>query len=163
MDRRNEPDETPHPPAPSPKKERGSQTMDRSEVVLPQEKAFTTDKRQYGKLSLKDRSRAMRHAPTEAEEALWQLVRGNALGAKFRRQHSIDRYIVDFVSLRHKLILEVDGEGHYQPDQQDYDAGRTALLAELGYRLLRFSNAQVLTQPRRTIATIKLHLTSTAQ
>ncbi|QJX46563.1 DUF559 domain-containing protein [Hymenobacter taeanensis] len=122
---------------------------------MSQDKIFTADKRLYGKLNLKGRSRAMRHEPTKAEETRWQAVRGGQLGTKFRRQHSIDRYIIDFVSLSSKLIVEVDGEIHNQPDQQDYDTGRSALLQELGYRILRFSNNQVLHEPDQVIATIK--------
>ncbi len=125
---------------------------------LPQDKIFTADKRQYGKLDLKERARSMRRQPTAAEEALWQILRGGQTSTKFRRQHSIDRYIVDFVSIRTKLIVEVDGSIHTGPDQQDYDQGRTALLIELGYRILRFSNEQVLTQPRRVLASIKVAL-----
>lgn len=125
---------------------------------MSQDKIFTADKRQYGKLNLKGRSRTMRHEPTEAEEALWQAVRGEQLDTKFRRQHSIDRYIVDFVSLSSKLIVEVDGEIHNQSDQQDYDAGRSALLQELGFKILRFSNEQVLQELNQVLAAIKATL-----
>ncbi|UPL48876.1 endonuclease domain-containing protein [Hymenobacter sublimis] len=98
----------------------------------------------------------MRRNPTEAENKLWQALRNRQLAnVKFRRQHSIDLYIVDFVSLARKLIVEVDGEIHNQPDQQDYDAGRSTPLQELGYRILRFSNNQVLHEPDQVLATIK--------
>ena len=100
----------------------------------------------------------MRHEPTPAEAKMWQLLRGNQLGVKFRRQHSINRYIVDFVCLSHKLIVELDGAGHLESDQADYDQGRTAYLTELGYRVLRFTNEQALTLPRRVLATIKTNL-----
>ncbi|GAB3573811.1 endonuclease domain-containing protein [Hymenobacter daeguensis] len=132
--------------------------MDPADHYLPQDKIFTADKNQYARLALKERARGMRHEPTPAEAALWQLLRGNQLNAKFRRQHSIDRYIVDFVCLSHKLIVELDGAGHLEPDQTDYDNGRTAYLLELGYRVLRFTNEQALTLPRRVLATIKANL-----
>jgi very-short-patch-repair endonuclease len=132
--------------------------MNSTEPYLPQEKVFTADKKQYGKLELKERARGMRHEPTPAEAKLWQHLRGGQLGVKFRRQHSIDRYIADFVCLSHKLIVELDGSGHLEPDQADYDQGRSALLAEMGYRILRFSNAQALTQTENTLATIKANL-----
>ena len=125
---------------------------------LPQDKIFTADKTQYAKLELKERAQGMRHEPTPAEAALWQLLRGNQLNVKFRRQHSIDRYIVDFVCFSHKLIVELDGAGHLEPDQADYDNGRTAYLIESGYRVLRFTNEQALTLPRRVLATIKANL-----
>jgi very-short-patch-repair endonuclease len=132
--------------------------MEPTEPYLPQDKVFTADKRQYGKLELKARARGMRHEPTPAEEKLWQQLRGGQLGVKFRRQHSIDRYIADFVCLSHKLIVELDGSGHLEPDQADYDSGRSAMLAELGYRVLRFSNEQALNQTETTLAAIKARL-----
>ena len=132
--------------------------MSPTDCYLPQDKIFTAGKKQYAKLELKERARGMRHEPTPAEAKLWQLLRGNLLSVKFRRQHSIDRYIVDFVCLSHKLIVELDGAGHLEPDQVDYDQGRTAYLTELGYRVLRFSNEQALNLPRRVLATIKANL-----
>ena len=129
-----------------------------AEYYLPQDHIFTADKKQYAKLDLKERARGMRKELTPAEAKIWQLLRSNQLGVKFRRQHSIDRYIADFVCLTHKLIVELDGVGHLEPDQADYDNGRTAYLTELGYRILRFSNEQALNLPRRVLATIKANL-----
>ena len=129
-----------------------------AENYLPQDKIFTADKKQYARIELKERARGMRHKPTPAEAKMWQLLRGNQFGIKFRRQHSIDRYIVDFVCLTYKLIVELDGAGHLEPDQADYDQGRTAYLQELGYRILRFTNEQALNLPRRVLATIKTNI-----
>ncbi|WP_324673609.1 endonuclease domain-containing protein [Hymenobacter sp. GOD-10R] len=132
--------------------------MEPTAFYLPQDKVFTADKKQYSKLNLKERARGMRHEPTAAEEKLWQQLRGGQLGVKFRRQHSIDRYIVDFVCLSHKLIIELDGTGHAEPDQADYDRGRSALLEELGYRILRFPNEQALNQTEAVLTAIKTNL-----
>ncbi|GGF11751.1 endonuclease domain-containing protein [Hymenobacter cavernae] len=132
--------------------------MEPTEPYLPQDKIFTANKKQYSKLDLKGRARRMRHEPTAAEDKLWQQLRGGQLGVKFRRQHSIDRYIVDFVCLSHKLIVELDGAGHVEPDQADYDRGRSALLEELSYRILRFSNEQALNQIDAVLAAIKTNL-----
>ena len=132
--------------------------MEPADNYLPQDKIFTADKKQYARLDLKERARSMRHEPTPAEAKMWQLLRGNQLGVKFRRQHSINRYIVDFVCLSHKLIVELDGAGHLESDQADYDQGRTAYLTELEFRVLRFTNEQALTLPRRVLATIKTNL-----
>ncbi|MGI4874830.1 MAG: endonuclease domain-containing protein [Janthinobacterium lividum] len=132
--------------------------MQPPDSYLPQDKIFTADKKQYGRLNLKGRARGMRHEPTPAEAKLWESLRGGQLGAKFRRQHSIDRYIADFVCLSHKLIVELDGAGHLEPDQADYDHGRSALLTELGYRVLRFSNEDVITHIDQVLATIKANL-----
>lgn len=60
--------------------------------------------------------------------------------------------------LPHKLIVELDGFGHLEPDQAEHDSGRSALLVELGYRVLRFSNEQALNQTETTLAAIKASL-----
>ncbi|WP_230687600.1 endonuclease domain-containing protein [Hymenobacter ruricola] len=116
---------------------------------------LSADKRLYGKLNLKGRASAMRREPTEAENVLWQALRGGKVGAKFRRQHPIDRYIVDFVCIDTKLVVETDGDVHLSPEQRDYDAGRSALLAEMGFRVLRFSNEQVLEELDAVLDAIK--------
>ncbi|MCI1189096.1 endonuclease domain-containing protein [Hymenobacter sp. DH14] len=121
---------------------------------------LSADKRQYGKLDLKGRARAMRHQPTAAEDDLWQALRGGQVGAKFRRQHPIDRYIVDFVCIDAKLVVEIDGGSHLDADQRDYDAGRTALLAEMGFRVLRFANARVLGELEAVLVGIQAALHS---
>ena len=81
---------------------------------------------------------------TQAEEVLWQELRGTKLGVHFRRQHVIGTYIADFVSLKNRLIIEVDGEYHQLPEQQLLDAERTKYFEQKGYRVIRFTNAQVL-------------------
>lgn len=92
---------------------------------------------------LKPLARQMRHEPTPAENALWQRIRNRRVaGAKFRRQYAIERFIVDFVCLEHRLIIEVDGSIHEQ--QQEYDAVRQAFLEAQGFRVLRFTNGEVL-------------------
>mgnify|MGYP002866980056 CR=1 FL=1 len=82
---------------------------------------------------------------TLAEEALWQELRGDKLGIHFRRQHVIGMYIVDFVSLKNHLIIEVDGEYHSTQEQQLLDTERTNYLQGKGYRVIRFTNQEVLT------------------
>src|SRR6476661_584483 len=107
------------------------------------EARLTANQRQWQD-KLKPFGRLMRHQPTEAEDALWQAVRNRQLaGVKFRRQHSIGPFIVDFFSPDHQLIVEVDGAIHQGSEQAEYDAGRTQELQKMGYRLLRFSNEEV--------------------
>ena len=108
--------------------------------------------------TLKEYSRANRHQATEAENALWQLVRGNKLGLRFRRQHAIERYIVDFICLPAWLIIEVDGEYHFEVEQAEYDGGRTHNLRELGFHVLRFTNEEVSHQPDHVLKLISTHL-----
>ena len=85
-----------------------------------------------------------RRPMTQAEEVLWKELRGTKLGVHFRRQHVIGTYIADFVSLKNRLIIEVDGEYHQLPEQQLLDAERTKYFEQKGYRVIRFTNAQVL-------------------
>ncbi len=104
---------------------------------------FTSSPEQWDKL--KPLARDMRHAPTTAEDALWQRLRGRRVGgARFRRQHSIGGFIVDFVCIERRLVIEVDGAVHAQDGQRDRDAQRQAVLEAQGFRVLRFANADVL-------------------
>ena len=86
-----------------------------------------------------------RRPMTPAEMRLWQELRGNKLGIHFRRQHVIGSYIADFVSLKNHLVIEIDGEYHLNPEQQESDRIRTAYLQQQGFRVIRFTNSQVLT------------------
>ena len=96
---------------------------------------------------LKHNSRLFRSHPTEAEETLWKYLRKNKLGIRFRRQHIICNYIADFVCLRAKLVVELDGGYHFIPKQQRADAERTANLESKGYKVLRFKNYEVEENP----------------
>ncbi|HEV7783626.1 MAG TPA: nicotinamide-nucleotide amidohydrolase family protein [Chitinophagaceae bacterium] len=82
---------------------------------------------------------------TEPESILWERLRGRRLdGHKFRRQHIIDRYIADFVCLSKRLIIEVDGLIHQHPDNKVSDKARTADLNLIGFKVLRFSNEEII-------------------
>jgi len=88
------------------------------------------------------RAGELRREPTPAERKLWSVLRGNKLnGVSFRRQHAIGNYIVDFVSIKKKLIIELDGSQHLE--QTEYDEERTAYLESQGYKVIRFWNNQV--------------------
>ncbi len=89
-------------------------------------------------------ARMLRKESTEAEDRLWQKVRGQRLGVKFRRQHPIDKYIVDFYCFEKKLIIEVDGGIHLDPEVKRNDEQRQTLIESLGYRFLRFTNNEVM-------------------
>jgi very-short-patch-repair endonuclease len=92
----------------------------------------------------RQRARELRREQTEAERTLWRHLRANALdGLHFRRQQPIAGFIVDFYCHSVRLIVEVDGDVH--DAQPAYDAERDAILTGGGYRVLRFSNAQVRT------------------
>lgn len=89
------------------------------------------------------KARELRNNPTEAEQTLWQhLCRHQFGGHKFRRQVPLGQYIVDFVCLEEKLIIEVDGGQH--SEWVLYDTGRTVWLETQGFRVLRFWNHEIL-------------------
>ncbi len=90
-------------------------------------------------------ARDLRHSMTYAEEKLWNALRGRRLtGLKFRRQHPLDRFVLDFYCVEHRLVVEVDGEVHGTPDQVARDEERTAWLSERDIRVLRVRNEEVL-------------------
>jgi chorismate synthase/very-short-patch-repair endonuclease len=88
-----------------------------------------------------------RKAPTEAEDLLWQELRNRKLNSyKFRRQHPIAGYIPDFVCLEKKLMVEIDGGYHNEAEQQKFDIVRQHWLSDHGYRMIRFTNDEVINQ-----------------
>lgn len=92
---------------------------------------------------LVESARSMRSNPTKAEAHLWKFLRKKQLGGyRFRRQHVIDAFIVDFYCPQARLAIEVDGPIHLS--DQDFDEAREDYLVELGYRVLRFENEDVL-------------------
>jgi len=93
---------------------------------------------------LKDYSKEMKQNPTEGEKCLWEMLRAKKLGTKFRRQHIIGDFIVDFISLQAHLIIEVDGGYHDESKQKELDDLREQILKDLGYTVLRFSNEEVI-------------------
>src|SRR5581483_6736218 len=92
----------------------------------------------------KARARRLRATQTSAETKLWQALRNRRLARwKFRRQHAIDKYVVDFVTLHGKLIVEVDGVTHSTPSEIDRDKARSAVLEACGFNIVRVSNTDV--------------------
>jgi very-short-patch-repair endonuclease len=92
----------------------------------------------------KTKAKTLRASQTSAEAKLWQALRNRRLARwKFRRQHAIDRYVVDFVTLHGKLIVEVDGVTHSTPSEIKRDTARTAVLESCGFHIVRVSNTDV--------------------
>jgi very-short-patch-repair endonuclease len=92
----------------------------------------------------KTRARNLRTSQTSAEAKLWEALRNRRLARwKFRRQHAIDRYVVDFVSLAGKLIVEVDSVTHAEPADVARDVERTKALEAFGFLVVRVSNTDV--------------------
>ena len=99
------------------------------------------------------RARAHRKSPTTAEHLLWRFLRAGQVDAfKFRRQHPIGSFIVDFCCIQAMLVFEIDGEYHF--DQLEYDQYRTAWLEGLEYQVIRFTNQEVITQIEMVIEEI---------
>ena len=95
---------------------------------------------------LKPLSQKLRSTQTEAERKLWQRInRDQLLGFRFNRQKPLLSYIVDFYCLKAKLVIELDGSQHYEPDYQEKDRLRDAELNSLGFTVMRFDNHSVMT------------------
>jgi very-short-patch-repair endonuclease len=96
--------------------------------------------------------RSMRREMSPVERVLWQRLRDRQAEFKFRRQHPIGRYIVDFYCDACRLVVEVDGASH--DEQIEYDTARTAWLTARGYRVIRFTNEDVLHRTDAVLSTI---------
>src|SRR5262245_31304320 len=91
-----------------------------------------------------ERARSYRKEMTDAEAKLWSMLRGRRLAEfKFRREHPIGPYVVDFACVGARLIVEVDGPSHDNPEQAEFDANRTAFLENAGWRVVRVPNTDI--------------------
>ena len=88
-----------------------------------------------------ENAKELRNNLTEAEKILWERLKNNQLGVRFKCQHPIDIFIADFYCHKHKLVIEIDGEIH--EFQKEYDKGRTAELEKYDLRIIRFSNEEI--------------------
>ena len=103
------------------------------------------------------RARELRRNATTAETKLWSVLRGGALdGHKFRRQQRLGPFYGDLVCQAQRLVIEIDGDTHAQTEL--YDARRTAFLEREGYQVLRFTNAEVMTNIEGVAAVIRASL-----
>jgi very-short-patch-repair endonuclease len=104
---------------------------------------------------LRSNARSLRKSLTDAERLLWSELRGHRLnGAGFRRQVPIENYIADFMCHAALLVIELDGGQHFSDDQEQADAARSAVIEGKGYRVLRFSNHDVMTNRAGVLETI---------
>ncbi len=116
-----------------------------------------TDPKLWEKLRLV--AREMRHEPTPAENMLWRRLRNRQVAdARFRRQHNVDRFVVDFYCAEASLVIEVDGPIHERSTEADQV--RQEYLESLGLWVLRFTNDEVLTSMSSVIAAIRTALNS---
>jgi very-short-patch-repair endonuclease len=102
-------------------------------------------------------ARELRQNLTPAEDRLWAAIRNRQLnGWRFRCQHPVGRFIVDFYCPAYKLAIEIDGDIHLK--QVEYDSARTKQLANYGYRVIRFKNEEVLNNLDRVLHAIDQYL-----
>ena len=102
-----------------------------------------------------EHARELRQKETEAEKLLWVLLRNRKLkGKKFRRQHAMADYVLDFYCHECKLAVELDGNFHSEKEQQEYDTARTNLLNEFDIKVIRFWNHEVTNEPEKVLEKI---------
>ena len=117
---------------------------------------MTADPIEYG--LLKENAKNNRKNMTEAESVFWSLVKGSTFGQRCLRQHIIGDYIVDFLFRKSKVIVEIDGGYHFTVEQQKEDAQRTEWLESRDYKVIRFTNEQVLFDTNKVIELLKVSL-----
>lgn len=99
----------------------------------------------YNKTTVKEKRRSLRKDQTYCEKILWHYLRDRQLlGCKFRRQYSIDQFVIDFYSTEIKLAIELDGKVHNDPDQKEYDIKRQKYLETFGITFIRITNEELL-------------------
>ena len=104
-----------------------------------------------------NRARELRAASTHAEDVLWAALRRRGVaGAKFRRQHPVGPFFVDFFCVDAQLAVEADGAWHFPKPQLEVE--RDALLAASGIMMLRFSNDEILGDPERVLRVIETRI-----
>jgi very-short-patch-repair endonuclease len=105
---------------------------------------------------LKENRKRLRNNATSAEAFLWNYLRNKQLaGRKFRRQFSVDNYILDFYCPSEKLCIELDGADHFTSAGFEYDQERTDILKSLGIKVIRFENKTVFDHTEQVLETIK--------
>ena len=98
----------------------------------------------FNKITEKQKRRQLRNNLTQAERVVWAKLRDKQMGGhKFRRQYSVDSYVVDFYCPVLKLAVEIDGDSHFEEGVEAYDQQRQAFIENFGIRFLRFTNREV--------------------
>lgn len=106
------------------------------------------------------RAQDLRKRETEAEKILWEKLSNKQLGVKFRRQHPLYRFIVDFYCHELRLVIELDGSIHDLAEQADYDELRTMLINQLDIKVIRFRNDEIFDDLDKVLETIRQHIPS---
>ena len=118
----------------------------------------------HNRPAMEPRRKELRSSLTPAEASLWKsLQRSQVSGKKFRRQHSVGNYILDFYCPECHLAVELDGQGHFNPARWEYECRRTEYLNELKIRVVRFENRDVFEHLEWVLQTISDNLTASAE
>jgi very-short-patch-repair endonuclease len=106
-------------------------------------------------------AKELRKSMTPAEEFLWGKLRNRQfLGLKFRRQHPVEIFVVDFICIEKYLVIEVDGEIHQTPEQKEWDVNRAAEIEKYGLTILRFTNKEVMNHTEKVLQKIREYVLS---
>lgn len=100
----------------------------------------------------------LRNEPTQGERVLWQYLKGEQLGVKFRCQYGVGPYVVDFYCASLRLAIELDGDSHFQPGAQERDRIRQRFIGEQGIRVIRFLESDVRSNQNAVLEQIKKNL-----
>lgn len=109
----------------------------------------------YNRRAQKEKRQYLRNNATKAEQLLWLQLKGSQLGVKFRRQHGIGRFILDFYCPEIRLALEADGYTHESREAKIRDRERQSCIEEYGIRFLRFTDEEIAGNMEKVLATIK--------
>jgi very-short-patch-repair endonuclease len=112
--------------------------------------------RHYNKKTEKEKRRILRKQQTFAEKVMWMQLRNRQIrGCKFRRQYSVDQFVIDFYCPELKLAVELDGDIHQLPEQMAYDIERQKYLEEFGISFIRIKNEEFFGNPNKAINRIE--------
>ena len=113
----------------------------------------------YNRTKEKWRRKDLRKKSAKAEKSLWEYLRNRKLaGFKFKRQYSVDAFIIDFYCPKVKLGVELDGEVHFTDEAKEYDENRTGFLSDFGIEIIRFKNDEVFNSVEMVLNRIKQKL-----
>ncbi|MEO5602644.1 MAG: endonuclease domain-containing protein, partial [Cyclobacteriaceae bacterium] len=117
-----------------------------------------SDDKVHNKIELKTQRKLLRNNGTSAEATLWLLLKGKQLeGRKFRRQHSVGNYVLDFYCPSENLAVELDGEPHFTDEGIKRDEIRAKYILGLQIRIIRFENNEVFDNPQAVLLEIRKH------
>lgn len=109
----------------------------------------------FNRIFQKELRMGLRDNSTQAEYHLWHYLKNKQIGYKFRRQHGIDSFVVDFYCSEKQLAIEIDGAPHFTEEGKRKDMERSKIIGEHGIKIIRFTNDEVLNQTSGVIRIIK--------